>query len=565
MKKLLSIILLLCVCAHYGAWGQKVEILKNKPFGSSVIFPPQYTLVSPKLGYENVKMVDLGLSVLWADRNMGAESIYDLGGWYCWGDGTGERKAEVHPIYDREKDITHDISGTADDIAKMQWENNWRLPTKEEFQELLQKCKISTCVARFNGKTYRYLLKVTGPNKRSIFLPCCGYNNSGTGDTQVSDRAYYLTGSHDKVEKFSFNEFYGNTFYYFFADWFGDTRAHLKNYGEVRSGFTGMALSVRPVKSRNKTQSASARSSSTPQTAQTATKRSTASSTATRTSTTPRRNVTGVGSVSSQPKQTNRTSNATRSNTSRTNSSTTPQRTGNRQSSSKTNPNKKRRTSHIIWRHEHRRDPHPRRRVHHTTGKYHPKQEEPTPTPTPTVTYAKGYDKVKPVDLGLSVKWADRNIGADFLTDAGSSFLWSFAVENKIKASQLEWNNMHFPDDVAGTNLDIARTLWGKHWQMPTKEQLKELLEKCKWENTEYKGIRGVTLTGPNGGVLFLPYTSGIDLNKKNVGRYWSSKKYEDPKSGEQSYILNFTDYGDAFISYIHYNTSCFIRPVYVE
>ena len=57
------------------------------------------------------------------------------------------------------------ISGTSLDIATAQWGKGWRLPTKEEFQELIDKCD-------WKKVTYKGVLGyiVTGPSKNSIFL-----------------------------------------------------------------------------------------------------------------------------------------------------------------------------------------------------------------------------------------------------------------------------------------------------------------------------------------------------------------------------------------------------------
>ncbi len=70
------------------------------------------------------------------------------------------------------------------DAATANWGNNWRMPTKEEFQELLNLCKWE-----FTGNGY----KVTGPNKNSIFLPAAGYRygNSWIGN---GNAGYYATG-----------------------------------------------------------------------------------------------------------------------------------------------------------------------------------------------------------------------------------------------------------------------------------------------------------------------------------------------------------------------------------
>ena len=54
-------------------------------------------------------------------------------------------------------------------------------------------------------------------------------------------------------------------------------------------------------------------------------------------------------------------------------------------------------------------------------------------------------DKPEIVDLGLSVKWADRNLGAGNSYDWGDYFAWG---ETQSKATYF-WNNYKFSTDKA--------------------------------------------------------------------------------------------------------------------
>lgn len=63
-----------------------------------------------------------------------------------------------------------DISGNPYyDVARAEWGGTWRLPTRAECQELLDKCDWQWEMQ--DGKTG---CKVTGPNGNSIFLPAAG-------------------------------------------------------------------------------------------------------------------------------------------------------------------------------------------------------------------------------------------------------------------------------------------------------------------------------------------------------------------------------------------------------
>ncbi len=57
----------------------------------------------------------------------------------------------------------------SDDAARQIWGKPWRMPSMEEWEELLNKC---TWTWTTQNKTKGY--KVTGPNGKSIFLPSSG-------------------------------------------------------------------------------------------------------------------------------------------------------------------------------------------------------------------------------------------------------------------------------------------------------------------------------------------------------------------------------------------------------
>lgn len=130
---------------------------------------------------------------------------------------------------------------------------------------------------------------------------------------------------------------------------------------------------------------------------------------------------------------------------------------------------------------------------------------------------------VEAVDLGLSVKWANCNIGASTPEDAGACYAWGETEEKeeytpftyKYYLGDLNedgnYNNSeeyeNIGRDISGTIYDVVRTKWGGTWRMPTKEELEELCLKCTWEMTEINGVKGKLVTGPNGNSIFLPCT----------------------------------------------------------
>ena len=129
--------------------------------------------------------VDLGLSVRWATCNVGASGPSDYGNYYAWGETT--TKSSYTEGNSRTRGVSPgDISGsTRYDAATANWGSGWRMPTKAELEELVDKCDWQWMTqGGHNG------YKVTGPNGNSIFLPaaCCRY---GTSRYNPGDYGYY--------------------------------------------------------------------------------------------------------------------------------------------------------------------------------------------------------------------------------------------------------------------------------------------------------------------------------------------------------------------------------------
>ena len=116
--------------------------------------------------------VDLGLSVKWATCNLGASSPLDYGDYYAWGE------TSVKSIYTTQNSRTYgnsyyncDMGGNeSTDAARACWGSTWRLPTKAEAQELVDKC---AWIWTKQGDKAGY--QITSQNGNSIFLPATGF------------------------------------------------------------------------------------------------------------------------------------------------------------------------------------------------------------------------------------------------------------------------------------------------------------------------------------------------------------------------------------------------------
>ena len=122
----------------------------------------------------------------WATRNIGAENLWEYGRYFWWGD-TSDNSADFSfwpdktptdgksiSILQQEGWVTADSVLTSEhDAANVQWGEDWRMPTKQELDDLNDKCDWTW--ATMNG-VKGYIVKGKGAYaSASIFLPCAGY------------------------------------------------------------------------------------------------------------------------------------------------------------------------------------------------------------------------------------------------------------------------------------------------------------------------------------------------------------------------------------------------------
>lgn len=141
--------------------------------------------------------VDLGLpsGTLWAVCNVGAATPEDFGDYFSWGE-TSTKEIYSWNTYqygdfvDEHFELTKYCSDPSfglhgfvdtltvlepvDDAARANWGSDWRMPTKEEWNELYRK---TTCAGTTQHGVYGWLF--TGRNGNSIFLPAAGFRLNG--------------------------------------------------------------------------------------------------------------------------------------------------------------------------------------------------------------------------------------------------------------------------------------------------------------------------------------------------------------------------------------------------
>ena len=200
------------------------------------------------------------------------------------------------------------------------------------------------------------------------------------------------------------------------------------------------------------------------------------------------------------------------------------------------------------------------------------------------------------VDLGLSVKWANMNLGATKPEEFGDyyawgdtepyytnlnplvwksgkevgyewpSYKWCMGTDRSITkyCSNAEYGYQGFTDDRTILDLedDAAHVNLGGKWRMPTLAEVYDLIGQCTWIWDSYNGVDGywvVNKTNTNNRI-FLPAAGYFEGTVAGLGYYWSSSfETDSPKFADVLFIKS-NDLNS------HSAYRCFgftIRPVY--
>lgn len=231
MKK--TLLLTVAVMMSMAAVAQTVNI--HRTDGTVINYPASEVSYIDFSAAENTggtapaaaEAVDLGLpsGTKWANMNVGAEAPEDYGLYFAWGETVGygsdtsdgrsfdwasykwmnEGKSDGSQInkyqiqdgqtsacwYQLNEDYEFIGDGKAvlnpeDDAAHANWGGDWRMPTYEDFQELLANTTSEwITVGTVTGRRF-----VSKTNGNSIFLPAAGYRSFSSLDSQ-STFGYY--------------------------------------------------------------------------------------------------------------------------------------------------------------------------------------------------------------------------------------------------------------------------------------------------------------------------------------------------------------------------------------
>ena len=197
--------------------------------------------------------------------------------------------------------------------------------------------------------------------------------------------------------------------------------------------------------------------------------------------------------------------------------------------------------------------------------------------------------KIEPItiDLGLpsGTLWADRNLGAESVTDYGDYYMWGSTEPDTDKVCYWAhapfnggfvlpntdmfetFRNEAFPDGVLLDQYDAAHFQLVGNWHMPTNEQFQELIDYTDSEWISVGGINGRRFTSKtNGESIFIPaagYRSGsCVLYVGSRVRLWGSALCSS--STYYAYHLHFYS-GNCYVDYHNCDYGFIIRPVFRE
>ena len=204
MKK--YILLVAAVVCQLAAQAQTVNVhFKNGQkiqFSSENVDYVDFSEKAPDPTVSAGQVVDLGLSVYWASCNLGAEKPEEYGEYYAWGETKPKSSYSIanYSYFNNDTkvytDIGEDISGTEYDAATVNLGADWRMPTKDEMQELIDNCIWEwTQINGING--YKATSKI---NNNSIFLPAAGKYYSGTIIIYKNEDLEYWTANKSDAE-----------------------------------------------------------------------------------------------------------------------------------------------------------------------------------------------------------------------------------------------------------------------------------------------------------------------------------------------------------------------------
>jgi hypothetical protein len=175
------------------------------------------------------------------------------------------------------------------------------------------------------------------------------------------------------------------------------------------------------------------------------------------------------------------------------------------------------------------------------------------------------------IDMGVSVKWASTNLGAEQPEEDGNYYAYG-ELEPK---ETYDYDNYKYADiESLGDNIsgnkyfDAAAAKLGGKWRMPTYSEFLELKSNTKTEKVKYKGKDGYIIESTvNGNSIFMPYNGVKSGSKTNdyysLGSYWTATYgiYSNTSDGNWNHWeISYYGFGHPFL--LSNSQGLGIRPV---
>ena len=153
--------------------------------------------------------IDLGLpsGTRWACCNIDTSAPEAYGGYYAWGELVEKNWYGWSNYSLSSAGSMYDLTAE-EDVATVLWGSKWRMPTMDEFRELIKYCTWSW--EEYNGVMGA---RVTGPNGNAIFLPAGAMKDEDYYTAKVGTYGSYWGRTHASSSSYATELVFGTAYY----------------------------------------------------------------------------------------------------------------------------------------------------------------------------------------------------------------------------------------------------------------------------------------------------------------------------------------------------------------